>query len=188
MPNAGAQREGAPGRGCHSPDGDFEDLIELALQQRCLGTNRGRVSWLAPAGLSRARTADPGSAGPGSAASGRGRSQYCLGPWLWGQVGQSHPASLLGTTRRPGTPGRLQKAVLEGPLAAPSGKAGPTGPGVRRLRAVSSSFLNPKAAAVQSRRVREDAPSGPSRLHRVCAQSALCACQYLGLHSERRGG
>ena len=28
-----------PCPGCHLPDGDFKDLIEFALEQRCLDTN-----------------------------------------------------------------------------------------------------------------------------------------------------
>lgn len=41
-PNTGSQRSGSPAQGCHLPDGDFKDLIEFALEQRCLDTNRGK--------------------------------------------------------------------------------------------------------------------------------------------------
>lgn len=34
------REEGVPAQGRHLPDGDFKDLIEFALQQRCLDTDR----------------------------------------------------------------------------------------------------------------------------------------------------
>lgn len=34
----------APCLGCHLPDGDFKDLVEFALQQGCLDTDRRKVN------------------------------------------------------------------------------------------------------------------------------------------------
>lgn len=40
-----------PCLGCHLPDGDFKDLVEFALQQGCLDTDRRKVN----AGLQESR-------------------------------------------------------------------------------------------------------------------------------------